>query len=39
VPGVSTVGNERKDSRGDTASVFADNIPYLSQLKYLAQVS
>jgi len=35
VPGVSAVGIERKDSRGDTASVFAERMPYLSQLRYL----
>lgn len=35
VPGVSAVGMERKDSRGDTASVLAERIPYLSQLRYL----
>jgi hypothetical protein len=39
VPGVSAVGIERKDSRGDTASVLADNIPNLSQLRYLRQKS
>lgn len=35
VPGVSAVGMERKDSRGDTASVLAERIPNLSQLRYL----
>jgi hypothetical protein len=35
VPGASAVGMERKDSRGDTASVLADRRPYLSQLRYL----
>jgi hypothetical protein len=39
VPGVSAVGIERKDSRGDTASVLADNCPILSQLKYLSELS
>lgn len=39
VPGVSAVGIERKDSSGDTASVFADRMPYLSQLKYLARIN
>jgi hypothetical protein len=39
VPGVSAVGIERNDSRGDTASVLAESIPYLSQPKYLPQVS
>lgn len=38
MPGVSAVGIERKDSSGDTASVFADRIPYLSQLKYLVRM-
>lgn len=32
---MSAVGIERKDSRGDTASVFAERMPYLSQLRYL----
>jgi hypothetical protein len=35
VPGVSDVGIELKDSSGETASVFADKMPYLSQLRYL----
>lgn len=37
VPGVSAVGMARNDSRGDTASVFAENSPNLSQLKYLSR--
>lgn len=32
---MSAVGIERKDSRGDTASVLAESSPNLSQLKYL----
>ncbi len=36
VPGVSAVGMERKHSRGETASVLADRMPNLSQLKYLS---
>jgi hypothetical protein len=39
VPGVSAVGIERNDSRGDTASVLADKSPYLSQPRYLHTVS
>lgn len=39
VPGESAVGTDRNDSRGDTASVFADRIPYLSQLKYLHAIN
>lgn len=39
VPGVSAVGMQLKDSRGETASVLADSIPYLSQLRYLELVS
>lgn len=39
VPGVSAVGIQLKDSRGDTASVLADIMPYLSQLKYLVKIS
>lgn len=35
VPGVSAVGMGRKDSRDETASVLADSIPYISQLRYL----
>lgn len=39
MPGVSAVGIERKDSRGDTASVLAERMPNLSQLRYLDDVS
>lgn len=38
VPGVSAVGIVRNDSNGETASVLAERIPYLSQLKYLHAV-
>lgn len=39
VPGVSAVGIQLKDSSGETASVFAERIPYLSQLKYLPELA
>lgn len=39
VPGVSAVGIQWNVSSGDMASVVADNMPYLSQLKYLRPVS
>lgn len=37
VPGVEAVAMQRKDSSGEMASVVAERMPNLSQLRYLSQ--